>query len=407
MTADWTDALGRARDHAPFLCRGLDRLPALEALLGEGRIEDALAWARDAGNGAETTGSALRREKLALALALAVGDLAGALPLLRVTGELSAFADRALDAAIADAIRQRVSDAESAGFLALALGKHGAQELNYSSDIDPILLYDPALLPRRTRDEPGEAAQRVARTLMQTMSHVDAEGYVFRVDLRLRPASEVSPLAIPIEAALTHYESSALAWERAAFIRARACAGDVAAGEGFLGAIRSFVWRRSLDFGAITEIGRLTSRIRASHAGAARPGPGFDLKKGRGGIREVEFYAQTHQLIHGGRNPALRLRGTRASLDALAAAGLIDPGDAQVLGESYDRLRQIEHRLQMVADQQTHMLPLDPAALDGVARLDGLEDGRALIAELETITEVVGSRYDRLIAQHGHDPANR
>lgn len=403
MTADWTGAIERARHFAPFLCRGLDRLPDLEAVLADGRIEDALSLAKAAGDDAPDAATALRREKLALAIALAVGDLAGALPLLRITGELSAFADRALDTAIADAIRQRVADAEPAGFLALALGKHGAQELNYSSDIDPILLYDPALLPRRERDEPGEAAQRVARTLMQTMSHVDAEGYVFRVDLRLRPASEVSPLAIPIEAALTHYESSALAWERAAFIRARACAGDLAAGEAFLAAIRPFVWRKSLDFGAITEIGRLTNRIRASHSGATRPAPGFDLKKGRGGIREVEFYAQTHQLIHGGRNPALRLRGTRASLDALAAAGLIDGEDARVLGESYDRLRQVEHRLQMVADQQTHMLPLDPAALDAVARLDGLEDGRALIAELETITEAVGSRYDRLIAQHGHE----
>ena len=400
---DWTGAIARARAHAPYLAHGLDRLPALEGLLAAGAIEAALDWAKAAGQGAETVGSALRREKLALATALGIGDLAGALPLLRITGELSDFADRSLDAAIADAIRARVPDAEPAGFLALALGKHGAQELNYSSDIDPILLYDPALLPRRQRDEPGEAAQRVARTLMQTMSHVDGEGYVFRVDLRLRPASEVSPLAIPIEAALTHYESSALAWERAAFIRARACSGDVAAGEAFLSAIRPFVWRKSLDFGAIAEIGRLTGRIRSSHSGAVRPGPGFDVKKGRGGIREVEFYAQTLQLIHGGRNPALRLRHVRASLDALATAGLVDPDDARALGESYDRLRTIEHRLQMVADQQTQTLPSDPAALDNVARLDGLPDGAALVAELEQVCEAVGARYDKLIALHGDD----
>ena len=406
MTADWTEALGRARAHSPFLAQGLNRLPALEALLATGDGEGALAWARAAGEGAPTVASALRREKQALAVALALGDLAGAFALTRVVGELSAFADRALDAAIADAIRSRVSDAEPAGFTALALGKHGAGELNYSSDIDPILLYDPALLPRRERDEPGEAAQRVARTLMQTMSQVDHEGYVFRVDLRLRPASEVSPLAITIDAALTHYESSALAWERAAFIRARVCAGDLAAGEAFLAAIRPFIWRRSLDFGAIVEIERLTQRIRANHSGPAQPGPGFNLKQGRGGIREVEFFAQTHQLIHGGRHPELRLRGTRASLDALAAAGLIDAEDARVLGQSYDRLRTIEHRLQMVADQQTHSLPLDPAALDNVARLDGLADGAALVAELEAITEAVGSRYDRLIAQGARDGAS-
>ncbi len=338
-TPDWTGAIARAAAHAPYLAQGLERLPGLVALLEAGDGEGALTWAKAAGSDAPDVGSALRREKRALALALAIGDLAGAFPLLRVTGELSAFADRSLDTAITAAIRTRVSDAEPAGFLALALGKLGAQELNYSSDIDPILLYDPQLLPRRERDEPGEAAQRVARTLMQLMSHVDHEGYVFRVDLRLRPASEVSPLAIPIDGALSHYESSALAWERAAFIRARACTGDVAAGEAFLAAIRPFVWRKSLDFGAIAEIGRLTQQIRANYSGPPFPGPGFDLKKGRGGIREVEFYAQTHQLIHGGRHPELRLRGTRASLDALAGAGLIDPDDAQVLGESYDRLR--------------------------------------------------------------------
>lgn len=398
MVSQWTDAIARARAHAPFLAHALDRLPALCALLEAGGGEAALAQARAAGEGIDDVPVALRREKQALALVLAIGDLAGEFPLLRVTGELSDFADRALDAAIADAIRRRVPDAEPAGFTALALGKHGACELNYSSDIDPILIYDPALLPRRDRDEPGEAAQRVARTLVETMSAKTADGYVFRTDLRLRPASEVSPLAITIDAALSHYESSALAWERAAFIRARSAAGDVAAGEAFLAAIRPFVWRRSLDFGAIAEIGRLTARIRATTAGAAEVGPGFDVKKGRGGIREVEFYAQTHQLIHGGRNPSLRLRGTRATLDALADAGIIGADDARVLGESYDRLRMIEHRLQMVGDQQTHMLPLDPAALDSVARLDGLPDGAALIEEVATVTEAVGRRYDALIA---------
>ena len=377
---DWTGAIARAAAHAPYLAQGLARMPALADLLGAGDGAAALVWAKAAGTGAPDAGTALRREKRSLALALAIGDLAGAFPLRTVTGELSAFADRALDAAIAAAIVARVPGADPAGFLALALGKHGAQELNYSSDIDPILLYDSALLPHRGRDDPAEAAQKVARSLMELMSHVTDEGYVFRVDLRLRPASEVTPLALPIAAALAHNESSALTWERAAFIRARACAGDVPAGEAFLAAIRPFVWRKSLDFGAIAEIARLTQQIRANYAGPPRPGPGFDLKKGRGGIREVEFFAQTHQLIHGGRHPAVRLRGTRASLDALAAAGLIDPADALVLGESYDRLRTIEHRLQMVADQQTHRLPADPAALDSVARLDGLPDGAALVA---------------------------
>jgi glutamate-ammonia-ligase adenylyltransferase len=398
MDADWQGALERARTCAPFLAHGLDRLPELAELLEAGQAEAALAWARSAGTGIEDVGRALRRERLAYSVALAVGDLAGAFPLARVTDELSALADRALDAAIGAAIRQRVPEAEPAGMIALALGKHGARELNYSSDIDPILLYDPATLPRRERDEPGDAAQRYAREIVRSLSEVTADGFVFRVDLRLRPASEVSPLAIPVAGALTHYESSALAWERAAFIRARAAAGDTAGGERFLAAIRPFVWRSSLDYGAIGDIRRLTARIRASHAGPRAPGPGFNLKLGRGGIREVEFFAQTHQLIHGGRNPSLRVRGTRAALDALAAAGIIDGEDARALGEAYDRLRTIEHRLQMVADQQTHVLPAGEA-LDSVARLDELADGAALIAELSKVTDAVARRYDSLIAE--------
>ncbi|MXO75531.1 bifunctional [glutamine synthetase] adenylyltransferase/[glutamine synthetase]-adenylyl-L-tyrosine phosphorylase [Altererythrobacter aerius] len=398
MEGDWSSAIERARRHAPFLARALDRQPDLAALLETGDGEAALRWVADAGSGAGEVGSTLRRQRLALATTLALGDLAGAFPLARVVAELSAFADRAMDAAIGAAIRRRVPDARPAGMIALALGKHGACELNYSSDIDPILLYDRDTLPRRDRDDPGEAAQRYASEVVRLLSEVTAEGYVFRVDLRLRPASEVSPLAIPVEGALTHYESSALAWERAAFIRARACAGDVPAGERFLAAIRPFVWRRSLDFGAIGEIRRLTARIRASHSGPRTPGPGFNVKLGRGGIREVEFFAQTHQLIHGGRDPALRERGTRAALDALAAAGLIDNGDAAELGEAYDRLRTIEHRLQMVEDHQTHSLPAGDA-LDNVAALDGLADGKALVEELRSITDAVARRYDSLIAE--------
>lgn len=404
---DWTGALARARAHSSFLTMGLDRQPELEALLADGRGEEALAHARSRGDGVEDVGLALRRERWALAVALAVGDLAGAFPLAQVMEELSAFADRALDTAIAGAIRARVPEAAPAGFTALALGKHGAGELNYSSDIDPILLYDPDSLPRRERDEPSEAAQRYARTILELLSNQTGEGYVFRVDLRLRPASEVSPLAISFDGALSHYESSAIAWERAAFIRARAVAGDVAAGEAFLKAITPFVWRRSLDFTAIEEIRRLTARIRDHHAGPTEPDPGFDLKRGRGGIREIEFFAQTHQLIHGGRNPALRLRGTRAALDALADAGIVPADDAKLLGESYDRLRTIEHRLQMVGDRQTHSLPQDIEAIDNVAHLDGLPDGAALIGELRTITGEVAERYDGLLDRPDERPAGR
>jgi glutamate-ammonia-ligase adenylyltransferase len=203
---DFTNAISRAHAHAPFLSMALNRLPQLEELLAAGKAEDALTLAKAAGHGIEDTAVALRRERLALALVLAIGDLAQAFPLTRVITELSDFADRSLNSAIIAAIRRRTPDAKPAGFSAIALGKHGAQDLNYSSDIDPILLYDPETLPRRDRDDPAEAAQRIARALMEIMSNVTADGYVFRVDLRLRPASEVSPLALSFDSAITHYE---------------------------------------------------------------------------------------------------------------------------------------------------------------------------------------------------------
>jgi glutamate-ammonia-ligase adenylyltransferase len=394
MAADWTSALHRARDHAPFLARALERRPDLARMLAEGAGEEALLAAKQVAEAEVAT--ALRRERLGLALVLAVGDLAGAFDLEKVMRELSTFADRALHAALAAAIRKRMPDAEPAGMIGLALGKHGAGELNYSSDIDPILLYEPEQLPRRERDEPGEAAQRYARETVRLLSDVTSEGYVFRVDLRLRPAAEVSPLALSLDSAITHYESSALAWERAAFIRARACAGDIGAGEAFLDHIRPFVWRRSLDFGAIDEVRRLTHRIRDEQRGPRVPEPGYNLKLGRGGIREIEFFAQTHQLIHGGRDPSLRVRGTRAALDALAATGRISSADAQALGESYDGLRTIEHRLQMVGDKQTHTLPAGEA-LDTAARLHGLDGGAALIALVEDLARPVAERFDALL----------
>ncbi len=400
----WQDALRRARAHAPFLSGLLERETALAAMLERGEGEAALAAAKSAGEG-EEVGVMLRRQRRGLALVLAIGDLAGAFDVKRVIGELSSFADSALDTAMREAVGHRIGELpgpdEHIGMVGLALGKQGAGELNYSSDIDPILLYDPETILKRERDEPGEAAQMAARRLVQTMGAPTAEGYVLRVDLRLRPASEVSPLAISYGAALTHYESSALAWERAAFIRARSAAGDIAAGQDFLNAIKPFVWRKSLDFGAIDEISALVRRIRDSYDGPPRPGPGYDLKRGRGGIREVEFYAQTHQLIHGGRIPELRVRGTRAALDALAYAGIIGAVDALELGDAYDRLRTIEHRLQMVRDQQTHALPAGAEALDNVARLDGLADGAALVAQLEEVTGRVGARFDTLLQAHG------
>jgi glutamate-ammonia-ligase adenylyltransferase len=312
-----------------------------------------------------------------------------------VTRILSDFADTALDRAIEAAIRERY-DCAPAGFAVIGLGKHGGQELNYSSDIDPIFLYDPQTLPRREREDVADAAVRIGRRVIELLSARDENGYVFRVDMRLRPSPEVTPIAIPVEAAISYYESSALAWEQAAFIRARVAAGDTALGSYFLKSIQPFIWRRSMDFGQIANIRAMSGQIRDHYHEGQTFGPGYDLKRGRGGIRECEFFAQAHQLIHGGRDPSLRIADTRAALALLAERGRISGSDSEVLSSAYGLLRTIEHRLQMLDDRQTHSLPDQQADLDRAARLHGLKDGADLIALLQPVVERVGAVYDGL-----------
>lgn len=388
------DARERAERHAPYLRGLMRRFP--EVATGD----DSLASCRELEADLPIS-SALRRAKARLALHVALGDLSGTLTLEQVTAALSSFADFSLDAAIRAAIEAVVPGAEPRGFAAIALGKQGSNELNYSSDLDPILIFDPATLPCRTRDEPVETAVRIARKLVEIMQNRDGDGYVFRIDLRLRPSPEATPLALPIGAAISYYESQALPWERAAFIRARVCAGDMALGEQFLSAIRPFVWRRGLDFGAIREIRGISRRIRDHYAQGQTFGPGFDLKRGRGGIRECEFFAQIHQLIHGGRNSALRVSATVPALHALSTAGVFDEGDADALAAAYRLYRIIEHRLQMVDDQQTHSLPRDAEALTNVAQLHGLASGDAMLALLKPHVERVGRVYDALDGEVG------
>lgn len=389
------DAVERALAHAPFLRRAAEQRPAIVDAVRGGDVAGALALC-DPGAAEADVGRALRIERQGLALAVALADLAGLMSLEDVIRTLSDFADRALDRAIGTAFAERVPDEPPRGFAVIGLGKHGSRELNYSSDIDPILIFDPATLPRRARDEPIEAAVRIGKRVLELLQNRDGAGYVFRVDLRLRPSPEATPIALPIDAAISYYESSALPWERAAFIRSRAAAGDIALGESFLASIRPFIWRRALDYGAVREVRSLSRRIRDHHAQSQLLGPGYDLKRGRGGIREVEFFAQIHQLIHGGREPALRVPATLDALAALAEHDRIPAAEADALAAAYRLHRTIEHRLQMVEDQQTHSLPRDPAALDNVARLHGLDDGAALIDLLRPHVDAVGRIYDAL-----------
>ncbi len=385
------NAVDRARLWSPFLSMILDREPGIAHALAHGRLDLSLSSATPD----MPVSKRLRLERRAMALNVAIGDLAGVLDLTAVTGALTRFADHALDTAIRAAIEERTPGAEPLGFTAIALGKQGSGELNYSSDIDPILLFDPATLPCRPREEPEQAAVRIGKRVVELLQARDGDGYVLRVDLRLRPSPEITPIVLPVEAAIGYYEAQALPWERAAFIRARAAAGDIALGQGFLDAIRPFVWRRALDFGAIREIRGISARIRDHHSQGQAFGPGYDLKRGRGGIREAEFFAQIHQLIHGGRDPSVRAPATRDALARLAEAGWIGGDEARALTDGYTLLRTIEHRVQMIDDRQTHALPTGDA-LDRVAKLHGLEDAGALLAILSPRVTATGRIYDAL-----------
>ncbi|MCP3731690.1 bifunctional [glutamine synthetase] adenylyltransferase/[glutamine synthetase]-adenylyl-L-tyrosine phosphorylase [Sphingomonas sp. MG17] len=386
-------ALERAQANSPFLAHLIEREAETVAEIAQALDDPVVASRID--DPAMPVARRLRIERRRLALITAIGDLAGLLDFRRATQALSDFADYALDSAIRAAIAERVPGADAAGFAAIALGKQGSRELNYSSDIDPILLFDPATLPHREREAVEEGAVRIGRRVVELLQGRDADGYVLRIDLRLRPSPEVTPIVLPVNAAISYYESQAVAWERAAFIRARAASGDVALGQGFLDTIRPFVWRRALDYGTIRDIRGISRRIRDHHAQGQAFGAGYDLKRGRGGIREVEFFAQIHQLIHGGRDAALRAPATLDALAALAEAGQIDRGEAAQLAEAYVLLRTIEHRVQMIDDRQTHQLP-QGEALDRVARLHGLESGAALLDLLAPHVERVGRIYDAL-----------
>jgi [glutamine synthetase] adenylyltransferase / [glutamine synthetase]-adenylyl-L-tyrosine phosphorylase len=391
------EAVRRAERFSPFLREALQALPGIAERFVEAGPEAAFGEARAArGEGADVE---LRLQRRGVALSVALGDLAGELTLEHATRLLSEFADDAIDRAVRTAIAERVPDAEPLGFAVIALGKLGSGELNYSSDVDLMLLFDPAALPRRPRDDPGEAAVRIGRRIIEILQKRTAEGYVERVDLRLRPSPEVTPIALPLNAAISHYESSAVPWERAAFIRARACAGDLALGRRFIEAIEPFVWRRSLDFGVVDEVRQISTRIRDHFAESSRFGPGFDLKRGRGGIREVEFFVQIQQMIHGGRDPTVRAPATLDAIDALNAASRLDASDARDLEGAYRLLRTIEHRVQMVEDAQTHMLPLRSDELDNVARLHGLESGPELLRLLEPRVERAGEIFDGVLPE--------
>ena len=372
------------------------------AELGEALAADVAA-ARSEGDAMRL----LRCYKREVALLIALADIGGVWTLDRVTEGLSEAADRVVSAAVrfllARAAESGVylpADAErpeaGSGYFVLGMGKLGAHELNYSSDIDLIVFYDPECTDLRDGKEHGPFFVRLTRDLVKLLQERTADGYVFRTDLRLRPDPGATQVALSTDAGLTYYEAFGQNWERAALIKARVIAGDLEAGEAFLAQLAPFIWRKYLDFAAVADIHAMKRRVHRFKGHGEIAVAGHNIKLGRGGIREIEFFVQTQQLIAGGRQNELRQRRTLVTLAQLADNGWITPDVADDLAEAYRFLRHIEHRLQMIADEQTHSLPAGGDELSRVARFSGFADAglfaEALIAQLTKVQ----AHYDRL-----------
>lgn len=403
--------------NSPYLGQLLVRNPdiAVQALdRGPDAIFEEIITELQAGmaevTSAEKMMPVLRQAKNRAALLIALADIADVWAIGQVTRALSDLADVSLNLAVRGLLRQLSTNGifslpagdtpeADSGVVILALGKLGARELNYSSDIDIMILYEPGKLDCSDRDELPQEMVRLARLLMRVMDERTADGYVFRTDLRLRPDPGATPLAIPIPAAEAYYESVGQNWERAAMIRARACAGDIAAGNAFLQHLSPFIWRKHLDFAAIQDIHSIKRQITAYRGGGTIAVNGHNVKLGRGGIREIEFFAQTQQLIWGGRSPTLRTSDVCETLDALADHGRIEPSTAQEMQEAYCYLRRLEHRLQMVDDHQTHSLPKTDEQIEDIAIFAGYPDGTAFRDDLVRRLSLVETHYAELFEE--------
>ena len=349
----------------------------------------------------------LRIAKRQMALTTAIGDLTGIWGLHRVTRALSDLADNALNACIAHVIKKLAQAGEiqkdeqdcigdGSGFVILGMGKHGSQELNYSSDIDLIVLYDLARLKPVDPDGIRQSCVRATRDIVRLMETRTADGYVFRTDLRLRPDPGATPPAISVSAAETYYESLGQNWERAAMIKARPVAGDLDLGRDFLNHIKPFIWRKHLDFAAINDIHSIKRQINAHRGSSKIAVNGHDIKIGRGGIREIEFFAQTQQLIWGGRLPELRLKKTCETIAELCKVGQVSEEALQDMTAAYHFLRTLEHRLQMVDDKQTQKMPKQDEEVTQIAHFMGYEDCDQFREDLTGHLTRVENHYARL-----------
>lgn len=405
-------ALRLAAPHSDYIARIERRRPEIVEQLAQGPervLADALSAMEAAGTieGSQAEPmKAMRLAKEAAHAAIAGADLAGIWSLDEVVQRLTDLADASVKSALRVATRAawasgsmgevRASD-EMPGLFALAMGKMGARELNYSSDVDLIVLFDLDVLPVQG-PRVKEGMLRLTRDLVRIMEERTADGYVFRTDLRLRPDPGSTSLAISTQFATSYYESVGQNWERMAHIKARVCAGDAQTGNVYLRELEPYVWRRHLDYWAIADIHSIKRQIHSHGQHAELNSPDFDVKLGRGGIREIEFFTQVQQLILGGRRPELRAPQTKIALVAMASADIVDPEIVDDLCRSYDFLRSVEHRIQMLNDEQTHHLPDVPEKRSAVAMLSGYSDKARFESDIASVRRRVHGTYSDLFA---------
>jgi glutamate-ammonia-ligase adenylyltransferase len=369
-------------------------------------IEKACRDVSTASSEADVMG-VLRRMKSEAALLVALCDIGGVWPAMQVTAALTDLAVASVQSALRYVLRQEAargrlspphpdSPEDNSGLVVLAMGKMGAGELNYSSDIDLIVFFDPAAPTLAPDIEPQPFFVRVTQALSRLLQQRTGDGYVFRVDLRLRPDPASTQVAISTEAALHYYEREGRTWERAAMIKARPCAGDANAGEALLADIAPFVWRKHLDFAALADVHDMKRQMQTYRGQSEIAVEGHNVKVGRGGIREIEFFAQTQQLIAGGRHPELRVRPTLEALNVLASSNWITFEARDELTAAYVFLRRVEHRLQMIADEQTHTLPQDAEAVERFACFLGYDSRDAFAKDLLGHLNVVQGHYGQL-----------
>lgn len=349
----------------------------------------------------------LRRMKAEAALLIALCDIGGVWPVMRVTAALTDLATASVQAGLRFLLRQEVARGrmmpanpdrpeQDSGLIVLAMGKMGAGELNYSSDIDLIVFFDPAATSLVPDIEPQPFFVRVTQALSRLLQQRSGDGYVFRVDLRLRPDPASTQVAISTSSALHYYEREGRTWERAAMIKARPCAGDPKAGEALVSELAPFVWRKHLDFAALADVHDMKRQMQTYRGQSEIAVEGHNVKVGRGGIREIEFFAQTQQLIAGGRHPELRVRPTLQALNVLATSNWITFQAHDELSAAYGFLRRVEHRLQMIADEQTHTLPEDAEAVERFAHFFGYDSRAAFAKDLLGHLNIVQGHYSKL-----------